>query len=145
MTWGTLGTLQFQVDEAPRSLRYREGTEYAEHPRIEGKPTIQKTAESLQTIDLSFRFGIGWCDPDEQLQRLQQARTDARPMPLVLGQGAFAGNYVIETIDVNVRQTDAEGRLEYIDVTVSLLETVDLPEPTEGTLFSRVRPFQLRA
>ena len=141
--WGTLGEINFTTSEAPRRFRYSEATEYAKHPRIEGKAVLQKTGEGLQRLDLSFRFGIGWCNPDEQLQRLQQARIASNPMPLVLGQGSFYGNYVIEGIDVTLEQTDATGQTELIEVGCKLIETIDLPEP--DTLLTQASPFEVRA
>ena len=35
--WGTLGSINFEITEAPRQLRYKEATQYAQHDRIEGK------------------------------------------------------------------------------------------------------------
>ena len=144
MAWGTLGDITFQAAESPRSLRYSEATEFSQHPKLDRKPTLQRIGESLQSLNLSFRFGIGWGNPDQQLRRLQQARQQAEPMTLVLGAGTIAGNYVIESIDVNVRQTDAEGNLQTIEVAVALIETSQLPSPNQGTLFSQARPFEVR-
>ncbi|HEY9647561.1 MAG TPA: phage tail protein, partial [Chroococcidiopsis sp.] len=65
-----------------------------------------------------------WCDPDEQLRRLQAARSDRTPRALVLGDNRFAGNYLIEKISVGLKQTDDEGRTLEIQVQVSLKEVV---------------------
>lgn len=144
MTWGVLGDIQFQVDEAPRSFRHKEGTQFAEHARLGQKSTLQNVGEQLQTLDLSFRFAIGWCDPDEQLQRLRDARTAAQPMPLILGRGIFSGNYVVTTVNTTLEQTSAEGQTELIEVSVVLKETTDLPEPSL-LLLTQASPFEVRA
>jgi len=145
MVWGTLGEINFEVGDAPTKLTYKERTNWAEHARIEGKATLQRTGDDLQAVDLTFRFGIGWCKPDEQVRRLQQARIDGKPMTLILGDGAIAGNYVLEDVRLTLDQTDEEGNTEFIDVSVKLLETVELPEPE--TLYSGTvtNPFEARA
>ncbi|MEM6866989.1 MAG: phage tail protein [Cyanobacteria bacterium P01_C01_bin.121] len=142
MVWGSLGDLNFEVGEAPTKLSYKESTQYTQHQRIEGKAVLQRTGEALQTLDLTFRFGIGWCDPDEQVRRLQQLRIDAKPLTLIIGNGIVSGNYVLENVSIDLTQTDAEGKTEFVDVNVKLLETVELPEPE--TLFSQARPFETR-
>jgi phage protein U len=138
----TLGDVNFEVGDGPTKLSYKEKTQYAQHDRIEGKATLQRTGEELRSIDLTFRFGIGWCKPDEQVRRLQQLRIDAKPLTLIIGNNIIGGNYVLENVDLGLDQTDDEGRTEFVDVTVKLLETVELPEPE--TLLSQARPFETR-
>ena len=141
--WGTLGLINFEVTEAPRQFRYQEATEYAQHKRIEGKAMLQRVGEALQSLDLSFRFGYPWCQPDEQLERLQQARIEAEPLPLILGRGRFQGNYVIEDIQVDLQETTEDGLIILMEVSVQLLETQELPEPE--LLLTQAEPFETRA
>jgi phage protein U len=143
MVWGTLGDINIDVGDAPTGLTYKEKTQYARHDRIEGKATLQRTGEDLQTLDLTFSFGIGWCNPDEQVRQLQQLRIDGKPLTLILGDGIISGNYVLENVNITLTQTDAEGKTEFVEVSVKLLETVELPEP--DTLISQARPFETRA
>lgn len=145
MVWGTLGGINFEVGDAPTKLTYKEATQYAKHDRILGKATLQNVGQELQSLDLSFVFHIGWCNPDEQLQRLQDARIAGEPMPLVLGGGRFEGNYVVESLRVILEQTDAEGQTEQLKVDVGLMETVDLPEPETLLSLNTTSPFEVRA
>ena len=141
--WGTLGDINFEVHEAPHQLGYKEASQFAQQKRIEGKATIQFVGEDLQTLDLTFRFGYPWCQPSAQLQRLQQARRDAKSMPLILGKGRFQGNYVIQDVSVDLEVTTEDGLISLIEVSVSLIETVELPEPV--LVLSQATPFEARA
>ena len=74
-------------------------------------------------MDLSFRFGYPWRQPSEQLERLQQARIEAEPLPLTLGRGHFQGNYVIGDIQVDLQETTEDGLIILMEVSVQLLMT----------------------
>ncbi len=136
-----LGDIEFELIEAPRSFDFTEKSVYSEHAKIEGKPGLQWVGESLNEISMSFRFGAAWCDPDEQLKRLQEARKLHKPMALILGTGRFAGNYVIEDIRTNLEVTDLKGNLDLIEVQVKLKETLTKPPRTKS--FGR-SPFKKR-
>lgn len=140
--WATLGTLQVELVTSPRSFRYRESNVWAKHPRIGLKPNIQLTGVDLQTLVMEFRFQHGWCNPDEELQKLQQLRIDAQPQSLILDKGRFQGYYVIQSVDVVLTNTAATGEILSLNVRVGMIETVDLPVamvPTEN------QPFETRA
>ncbi|HEY9648129.1 MAG TPA: phage tail protein [Chroococcidiopsis sp.] len=122
--WGVLGDLEFELEVAPLSLDYSERSVFAEHDRIEGKPGLQYTGEDLREMTWTFRFAAYWCDPDEQLRRLQAARSDRTPRALVLGANRLAGSYAIEKISVGLKQTDSQGRTIELQVQVSLKEVV---------------------
>ena len=49
---------------------------------------------------------------------------------------------MIESINVDLQQTTADGQIELIEVSVELLETVDLPEPV--LLITQAEPFETR-
>ena len=129
MPWGLLGNIQFELSEAPLKLEVAEKTTYQRIPRIEQKPALQWTGDELRTIRLEFTFNAGWCNPSEQLRRLQDARVAREPMDLIVGGGEFRGYYLIEQIQSQVQQTDAAGSLLWLTVPVSLTETTDRPEP----------------
>ena len=129
MVWALLGNIQFQLDEAPTRLEATEKTTYRRIPRIEQKPTLQWAGDELRTLRLEFRFNASWCNPSEQLRRLQDARLARTPMDLIVGGGEFRGYYLIEEIQSQINQTDGEGNLLWLSVPVSLTETTDRPEP----------------
>lgn len=138
-SFALLGDIEFQISNAPRSFRFSESNTYAEHPKIEGKPGLQYTGESLKEIKMAFRWHYTWSSPATELQRLQNARTDKTVMPLIMGSGRFYGNYVIEGIDTAVIQSDEEGNLVQIDVDVELKETT--AQPTTANRRVRIPAF----
>lgn len=140
--WGSLGEIIFYVQEAPTDFDFSEGTRYARHDLIGQKPTLQRVGEELQTINLDFKFHHGWCQPDSQLERLQEARFAAQPLSLILGRGRFQGFYLITRIDTGLELTTLDGQILSIDVSVRLVETTQLPEPIT---LSQAEPFEVRA
>lgn len=139
--WGLLGDIEFELDLAPRTFDYSEASTFAEHERIEGKASLQYTGEDLQELTWTFRFGAAWCDPDEQLRRLQAARAEHQPLALVLGAGRFKADYVIERIRVVLAQTDERGQTLELQVQVTLKESVTKAQPRKKLLFN---PFKKR-
>ena len=129
MVWGLLGNIQFQLSEAPTRLGVTESTNFVKIPRIEQKPALQWTGDELRQLKFEFRFNVSWCNPSDQLRRLQDARISRQPMDLIVGEGEFRGYYLIQKIEAQVEQTDAEGNLLWVSVPVSLTETTDAPEP----------------
>jgi phage protein U len=140
--WGALGDIQFEIFNAPLGAKYSEKSNYVEQRRILSKPVLQLVGEELQKIALTFRFSSGWCSPNEELKKLQEARVLAEPMTLVLGSGRFQGNYVIEDIKVTTLQTQIDGTVDLIIVEVNLLEVDELPEPV--LTISQAQPFEVR-
>ncbi|MEO1399666.1 MAG: phage tail protein [Cyanobacteria bacterium J06635_1] len=139
--WALLGNIEFQLSEAPRAFSSTKRVRFVEIPRIEQKPATQWTGDELRDLRLSFRFGAAWCDPDQQLRRLQQAQSDHTPMGLTLGGGTLRGYYLIEQVGVKLIQSDAEGNALVIEVDVALNETTDKPAPATP----RKSPFAKRA
>lgn len=95
--------------------------------RIGQKPLLQATGDELNTLEMSFIFTAGWCKPDEQLKRLQEAMNAKQPLALGWGNGRFDGNYVIESLDSEITDTLPTGEVLALTVDVSLLETTDEP------------------
>lgn len=129
--WGQLGDLEFELTVAPRSFSAQQKTSFVEVPRIDEKPLLQWVGDDLRSIKMGFRFGRPWCDPDAQLRRLQDELANHQPLSLILGDGVFRGYYLLESIDATLLQTDAEGKTMFLEVSVELKETTDVPEESE--------------
>ncbi|MEM9804039.1 MAG: phage tail protein [Cyanobacteria bacterium P01_D01_bin.56] len=140
MVWALLGNIQFELSEAPLGLGVTESAQYSSIPRIEQKPSLQWVGDKLRILQLEFTFNASWCNPAEQLRRLQTARQDRKPMDLIVGGGEFRGYYLIEQLQSQVQQTDGQGNLLWLTVSVTLTETTDRPE-AETVAFE---PFLIR-
>lgn len=139
--WALLGDIEFELSQAPEQFDISESTRYVEIPRIEQQPTLQWVGDELRQISWDFVFNVGWCNPSEQLRRLQAARLARKPLPLTLSTGVFTGNYLITQLSTEIRRTLADGTLLSIEVSVDLLETTEQPEPETVAL----EPFLTRA
>ena len=138
-SFALLGDIEFEIEDAPRALEYKESSLYSQHDVIEGKSTLQYAGESLQTLTLNFRFHASWCNPDAQLARLQGARRRREPLPLVLGSGVFRGNYLLEDITVGLQWADSFGKVIDMLCQAKLIETLQTPalQPVANSPFKK--------
>ncbi|MGG6295302.1 phage tail protein [Leptolyngbya sp. AN02str] len=147
--WGLLGDLEFEVGEAPKSFGLQEKTNYAEHERIEGKPRLQWTGDSLDSLDLAFAWHCDWCDPDQKLEELRQLKDTHEPQRLVIG-ARFIGSFVIESISSNLKRTDPTGVTIQSEAQVKLKESPIMKDfSTVGSRsaknFALISPFRRQA
>lgn len=126
--WGVLGEIQFQAQDTPESLKFKQSVRFADLSRTEGKSLLQWLGADLTTATMAFSFDAGWCNPDEKLEQLQQAMADHEPMFLGLGAGRFKGYYLIEALSTVVKQTLTTGEAIALQVSVTLTETTEKPQ-----------------
>lgn len=117
-----LGDIQFEILNSPTSINFTTKQSYAEHPKIDGKPTLQLTGSELNTIQLDLHFNWQFCDPDARLRQLIAAKEKAQAMALIFGGGQYQGNYVIESLNCKTIRTNTKGEAITIDVQVALKE-----------------------
>lgn len=139
-TLATLGEIEFQLLTLPSSLNLSDDSNYVEHDKIMGKPTLQKVGGVLRTISLDFRFHVSWCDPSAEYQKLKDAKESDKPLPLVLGE-EFLEEWVIISLTKTYSKLQADASIWWIDVSVRLKEYVGTEvagdEAGEGSGFVR--------
>lgn len=133
--WGTLGGIEFRPGDSPGAFSSKRSTNYDEIERLSQKPILQNTGDSLDTLTLAFKFSAGWCNPNESLQRLQEAMATKEPLFLEFGGGRFAEWWVIDEVSVNVTDTLPTGEIYAMSVSVGLTET-EAPEEPEPVLIT---------
>lgn len=97
-------------------------TEYAQHPLIDGKPRLQQVAEKLEEITLSINLHYSFCNPEDEISKLQTARSNGYILPFILGTGTVVGDFVITSIKRDITQTDQLGAIVFVSLIVQLLE-----------------------
>ncbi|PYE87382.1 phage tail protein [Phyllobacterium leguminum] len=118
----------------PTAHSYERAATFAQHAPTRGKPVLQEIGEELDTQSFDFFFSEEFCDPGEELAKLEAAFALKSPLPLVLGNGVFNGKrYVVESLSVTVAKTDRGGSPVRIEASISLLE-----DPIAGGLFSLI-------
>lgn len=122
MTYAILGDIQFDVTHIT-GLDATNKQNFVEHPKIQDAPTLQLVGRELGTLKMGVRFNWLLGDPDASLTALQAAWKAGKAYALVLGStGTFAGNYVIEQMDVKMVKTLSSGATVLVDVSLSLKE-----------------------
>lgn len=122
--YAQLGTIIFETLVTFDSMDIGKSANYAEHALIEGKPRLQAVGDNLDEIGLSFKFHASFCDPQEQLNQLEQYLLDREVLPLVSGAGRVYGNFVITDLKQNILQTADDGTVIEANCEISLKEYV---------------------
>ncbi|MUO78142.1 hypothetical protein GOZ78_08815 [Agrobacterium vitis] len=131
-----LGSIPLGIDPvtAPLAQEFSFANTFAQHAPTRGKPVLQEIGEELDTRNFSFFFSEEFCDPADELAKLEAAFALKTPMPLVLGNGSFDGKrWVVESLSGRIIKTNRSGSPVRIEATIGLLE-----DPVTGGLFSLI-------
>lgn len=140
--WAALGDIRFELLKAPSSVAVKQSAAFAEHARVEGKPTLQWTGDGLDTVDLDVALlrhpSVG--NPDQRIAALQSALKAHAPLALIYGDGRYPGRFVVTGLDVKIDQTADNGATVAATVRISLKEWVGEAGITGPSGFSGVAP-----
>ena len=120
--YAVLGNIEFDLITYFDGLEQRSGSDFAEHGRIGGKPVLQFVGDKLDEIRIDLVLHAAYCQPDEELKKLQAARQQHQALALVLGNGDYKGRFVITELQSTGRQTDRSGDLLAVEAQLSLRE-----------------------
>lgn len=120
--WAVLGDIEFEQLTAPTGMEGKLGTDYAEQPRTEGKPTLQWIGDKLSEFTIKLRFHHMYCDPKVQLRQLREAMSAHRPLAWIAGSGDYRGVFVITDIGMIAGHTAPDSTLRLVDVTLTIKE-----------------------
>lgn len=124
-----LGNIKFELITYFSGLTETISYNYAQHDRIENKPTLQYIGQNLQEQNLKLNFHRTFCIPEEEILNLTEVADKATPLKFIKGNGDYVGVFVIEEIGKTVEQATPEGDLISIQVDVKLKEyTGKIPE-----------------
>ena len=126
--YAVLGDIEFELITYWDGFEVTSGVDYAEHPRIGGKPGLQFVGEKLDEIQLSLVFHQQFCTPDAEMARLKTARQAHQALALVFGNGDYRGWFVITDMTTTSEQTDATGNTLALNATVTLREYTGDPK-----------------
>lgn len=131
MPYALLGDIQFELLTF-MGAEGKFGADYAEHPRIEGKPRLQWIGDKLDEWSLSLKFHQLFCDPEEELSALQEAMNTHAPLPFAMANGDYLGDFVITDYALTSEQTDSQGTLISASAKLTLREAIG-QDDGEGT------------
>lgn len=122
--YSQLGNIVFEQLVGFDSWQRKNEAVIPEHPLLEGKPRLQKTGQKLKQHDVTIQFHSMFCTPEVELNALNIACENGEVMPFVNGTGEYLGDFVITSINEDMKQTDAIGNIILISVSFSLLEFI---------------------
>jgi phage protein U len=120
-----LGTIQFNLITYFSFIEELKKKGYSELRRLQNKPRLQKKGDDLDRITIQLKFHNSFCDPAYEFNRLKEAADKDEALPFVYGNGVYQGNYIIEQIKSNTKQTDSRGGIIAIEVELQLVEYVE--------------------
>lgn len=126
--YAQLGNIAFEGLKGFDSLTSKKSVNYAEHALIEGRPRLQRVGTNLEELSISIRLHASFTDPESDISAMETAKEDGEIMPLVLGNGVFAGEYVILSLSRTLEQTDPLGNIVSAKVSLELKEVYN-PDP----------------
>jgi hypothetical protein len=116
--YAQLGSIVFEALKGFDSLSDTRETLYAEHALIKGKPLLQRVGESLTEFTGSIHFHVGFCNPEDEYKKLNDARQNGEILPFIYGNSFIEGDFVITTLGRVINQTDTLGN--FIDITCDI-------------------------
>ncbi|MGF6098901.1 phage tail protein [Pseudomonas sp. 18175] len=121
-----LGDIEFTVAGGISGMEHTGTADWAEHPRIQGKPLLEWIGEGLDECNLTIELHPVLGDPEARLRALRQAKSKHEPLAFVMGSGEYLGPYVITQVGNMIRRATAVGQTVAGTVQVSLREYTGL-------------------
>ena len=117
-----LGDIEFTVAGGVSAIEHSGAADWAEHPRMQGKPLLEWVGEGLDECQLTLELHPVLGDPEQRLRALRLAKTQHQPLAWVMGSGEYLGPYVITHLSNVIRRTSATGQLLAATLQISLRE-----------------------
>ena len=117
-----LGDIEFTVAGGVSAIEHSGAADWAEHPRMQGKPLLEWVGEGLDECQLTLELHPLLGEPEQRLRALRLAKTQHQPLAWVMGSGEYLGPYVITHLSNVIRRTSATGQLLAATLQISLRE-----------------------
>jgi phage protein U len=117
-----LGDIEFTVAGGVSAIEHSGAADWAEHPRMQGKPLLEWVGEGLDECQLTLELHPVLGDPGQRLRALRLAKTQHQPLAWVMGSGEYLGPYVITHLSNVIRRTSATGQLLAATLQINLRE-----------------------
>ena len=114
---------------------------YAEHDLINSKPRIEKTGQGLQEQSFSLKLRVEYCNPANALQGLKSSMTNGEVLPLLLGNGNYIGDFVIQSMPYTIEKAFPDGTIIEANVTLTLKEFVSFSKEELAQQEARKKAF----
>lgn len=122
--YSQLGAILFDVAKSFAGISKTSTATYAEHNVIDGKAKLQFTGEGLDELKLQIRLHAAFCNPQQELNALKQAKSNGEVMSLLWGNGTVEGDFVITEVSNVFEEQFADGSVICYNLDLSLKEIV---------------------
>lgn len=122
MIYAQLGDIIFDLLTAPTDYTLGKSVNFAEFKTLEGKPKLQFTGANLDELSLKFALHSSFCDPRDEVKKLENLMLSGLSAPLIFTNGDYAGDFAITSISQSLVKTDKYGNPIYIQLDASLKE-----------------------
>lgn len=122
MSYALLGSIAFDLLNAPSAFDERRSALFAEHAVLDGKPKLQAMGLGLTEITLQLKLHYQLGNVESRYQALLTAKAQQEALALVLGFSKFKGHFVITEVNSQVLLTNHRGTPLIRDVSVTLRE-----------------------
>lgn len=126
-----IGSIAFRGLRGFTQFNDSRSTNLVEHARIEGKPRLQRVGSNLHELSIGILLHAAFTNPEDDFARLDESRETAEILPLILANGVYVGDYVIEAIDRDVQQTDSRSNIISMSLSLTLKEAYN-PDPLQS-------------
>lgn len=123
--YAQLGNTTFEGLYGPDVFTRTFAPKFADINLASGKPITQFIGSDLDVIRLSMRLSNVWCDPDTEIASLKASADAGTPVPLLMGNGSFMGNYTLRNVSIDVQQSKPDGTTIWANLSVELTEYVE--------------------
>lgn len=125
-----LGSIAFEGLKGFTQFSDTRSANLVEHGRIEGKPRLQRVGSNLHQLNVTVLQHASFCNPEQEYTKLDDAREAAEILPLVLSNGVYVGDFVLESLQREVLHSDPRGNVVSQVVSLSLKEAYN-PNPQQ--------------
>lgn len=125
-----LGDIPFDLLQSPTGLNETHNANFAKHNVLAGKPRLQSTGLDLIQREMSLRLHYKLGNVESRFNAIVNAFQNQLPLPLIMGRSQFHGFFVIESIQSQTTQTNAQGVVLARDLSLRLQEVADVKPPS---------------
>lgn len=127
--YAKLGDHELEGFLAPSSQSQSEAMKYGSIPLVNEADAIQLTGRNPAEISVTLHIADYFCDPQEVIDGLRASARIGEVLPFIYGNGNFAGNFVINSIDIKPEHMGADGTIQSATISLSLLERASAGDP----------------
>lgn len=132
--YAQLGEIVFEGLKGIDSLSLKSEQIIAEHQLIEGKTRLQNAGSKADEVTIAVSIKSSFANPEKEYQALKEYKEQGAVNTLINGRGELLGEYVIKSLELDVKRTTAEGQWVEIEIGIALIENYNSDKQKKAEL-----------